>query len=119
MAQTIGIVDIVWRGRRLPVEKGARILLGGLKNNPVVFGRGVAFSRENIASQVTCVTFLAKGARYDDIVTMDEGELQAICDTGAIFTFPAAFLTERPEIDDMGKMTLTWQAGEYEEVISG
>lgn len=118
MTQTIGIVDVVWRGKRLPVEKGAKFTPGGLKNNTVKFGRGVARSQEFQESDISITTFLPKGVRYDDIVLMDEGELQVITDTGSTFTFPAAFLTKRPTVSDDGKFPLDWNAGEYEEIIS-
>lgn len=115
--QTIGIIDIVWGGRRLAVEKGAKILLGGLKNNSVMFGRGVARSQEFVASRVTATIVMPKGLRYDDVVGGDERELQALCDTGSTFVFPAAFITDRPEFGDDGKMAITWEAGEYEEIL--
>lgn len=118
MTQTVGIVDCVWRGRRLPVEKGVKFTPGGIKNNTVKFGRGVARSQEFQESDITITTFLPKGTRYDDIVLMDEAELQVICDTGSTFVFPAAFLLKRPTVTDDGKFTLEWNAGEYEEIVS-
>ena len=41
--QTLGIVDIVWRGQKIPVEKGAKFRVGGIKQNAVTSGRRVAY----------------------------------------------------------------------------
>ena len=46
MTQVLGIVDIVWRGRNIPVEKGAKFRKGGIKNNAVTYGRGVGRAQE-------------------------------------------------------------------------
>lgn len=39
--QTLGIIDIVWQGQKIPVEKGAKVRVGGLKANVVTYGRRV------------------------------------------------------------------------------
>ena len=33
MTQFLGIVDLSWRGQRVPVEKGAKVKIGGIQNN--------------------------------------------------------------------------------------
>lgn len=120
MAQTLGIIDITWRGRNIPVEKGAKLKLGGIKNNPVTYGRKVGRAQEFMASEITATTHLERGQSYANIYSAGEGELQVICDTGQTFTFPDAFLVEIPEITggEGGKIELQWQAGDYEEVIA-
>lgn len=118
--QTLGIIDITWRGRNIPVEKGAKLKLGGLKNNPVTYGRRVARAQEFMASEITATAPLERGQSYSVIYDAGEGELQVICDTGHTFTFPDAFLVEHPEMTggEGGKIELKWQAGDYEEVIT-
>ena len=33
--QTLGIIDIVWRGRNIPVKQGAKFTVGGIQNTVV------------------------------------------------------------------------------------
>ena len=120
MAQTIGIIDIVWGGRKIPVEKGAKLKLGGIKNNTVIVGRQVDRAQEFIASEITAVTRLARGQRFSSLYATGEKELQVQCDTGHTYTFPSAFLIDSPEITggEGGKLELKWMAGDWEEVLS-
>jgi hypothetical protein len=121
MAQYLGIVDLVWRGTRIPVEKGAKIKIGGVQNNPVVFGRQVGRAQEWMATEVTATTHLARGQRFKDLYETGEGELQVICDTGQTYVIADAFLTERPEITsgEGGKIEMKWMGGEPEELVDG
>lgn len=121
MAQYLGIVDLVWRGTRIPVEKGAQIKLGGIQNNAVVFGRQVGRAQEWVGSEVTATTHLARGQKFTDLYSTSEGELQVICDTGQTYVFADAFLTERPQITsgEGGKIEMKWMAGVPEELIDG
>lgn len=121
MAQTLGIVDLVWKGRRVPVEKGAKFRPGGLKNNTVMTGRRVDRAEEFVAGEVTGTTTLARGQRFSDIYGTGEGELQALCDTGQTYVWPDAFLIEIPEVTggEGGKMELKWAVGEPEELLNG
>lgn len=119
MVQVLGIVDIVWRGRNIPVEKGAKLKLGGLKNNAVTYGRKVGRAQEFVGSEITGTTHLERGVSYGSLYDEGEGELQVICDTGHQYTFPDAFLTDIPEMTggEGGKLELKWAAGDYEEVM--
>ncbi len=120
MAQTLGIIDIVWKGRNISVEKGAKLKLGGIKNNPVVYGRKVGRAGEYEASEVEAVTALERGQRMTELYTSEEGELQVQCDTGQTYTFPDAFLTENREMTggEGGKISLKWAGGDYEEIVA-
>jgi hypothetical protein len=120
MAQTLGIIDIVWKGRNVPVEKGAKLKLGGLKNNAVVYGKRVGRAQEYEASEIEATTALERGQRMKDLYTSEEGELQVICDTGQTYVWPDAFLTDNRELTggEGGKIGLKWSAGDYEEVIA-
>ena len=122
MAQLLGIVDILWRGQKIDIEKGATLRLGGLQNMPVVMGRQVGRAQEFVASEVKATTNLARGMRLLDLYgSGQEGELQAICDTGQTYVFADAFLTNRPEATsgEGGKIELVWAAGEAEELLNG
>lgn len=120
MAQVLGIVDLVWQGKNIPVEKGAKFKLGGIKNNPVIYGRRVGRAQEFVASEVTATTVLERGQKFSELYSVEEGELQVICDTGQIYIIPDAFFTERPDITggEGGKIELQWQGSEAEEVLA-
>ena len=119
MAQTLGIIDIVWKGQKLDPERGAKLRVGGIKNNPVPYGRQVGRAQEFEASEITAVIPLKRGERIGDIFTQGEGELQVACDTGQTYVWPDAFITNRPEMTggEGGKIEVVWAAGEAEEVI--
>lgn len=120
MTQVLGIVDIIWRGRNLPVEKGAKLRIGGIKNNAVTYGRKVGRAQEFQASQVTATTNLEQGQRLGTLLDPGEGELQVLCDTGQAYVFNDAFLVDdRPEVTggEGGKIELKWAASAPEEII--
>lgn len=122
MAQTLGIVDLVWKGVNLQiVTKGAKIVLGGLRNDTVTYGRTASRSQQYAESKITATVHLRKGQSYGSIFSVEEGELQAICDTGQTYVFPDAFLTgDHPTITsgEGGNIELNWAASGYEEVIA-
>ncbi|TCV53962.1 phage tail tube protein [Agrobacterium tumefaciens] len=120
MTQVLGIVDIVWRGRNLPVEKGAKLRIGGIKNNAVTYGRKVGRAQEFQGSQVTATTNLEKGQRWGNLWDPGEGELQVLCDTGQTYVFNDAFLVDDiPEMTggEGGKIELKWAASAAEEIL--
>jgi len=122
MAQTLGIIDLVWLGRQMPVEKGATLKLGGAKNNVVIAGRRVFRAAEWTAAEIEATTVLQKGDRYTDLYSTGvEGEMQVVCDTGQVFVFPDAFLEELPKMTggEGGKVGLKWFAGDHEELANG
>lgn len=118
MAQSVGIIDLVWRGKRISVEKGAKVKLGGIQNKTVEYGRGAARSQEFVASTVECTTILLKGQKASDLYTTEEGELQVQMDTGQTIVAYAAWMTDRPDVTggEGGKVPLKWAFGDYEEV---
>jgi len=122
MAQTLGIIDITWKGLNMQVvSKGAKLKLGGIRNNTVNFGRTTARAQEYANSEVTATVHLRKGQSYGSIFNVEEGELQVICDTGQTFVFPEAFLTdEHPDITsgEGGEISLKWAAGLWQEIIA-
>ncbi|MBR0643987.1 phage tail tube protein [Plastoroseomonas hellenica] len=121
MAQTVGIVDIVWQSTKIPTEKGAKLRIGGPKNNAVVTGRQVDYAQEWQHSEITATTRLARGQRFTDLYKSGQGELQVLLDTGQTYVFTDAFLVDdRPEITggEGGKIQLKWAAGEPQEIIA-
>jgi len=120
MVQVLGIVDIIWRGRNLPVEKGAKFRKGGMKNNPVTYGRKTGRAQEFQGSEVTATTNLERGQRLGNLLDPGEAELQVVCDTGQTFVIADAFLAD--DIPDMtggegGKIELKWAGSAAEEVL--
>ena len=116
----LGIIDIVWKGRNIPVEKGAKVRVGGIKNNAVTYGRRVGRAQEFEGSEITATTHLERGQRYGNLWDPGEGELQVVCDTGQTFVWADAFLTDRPDMTggEGGKIELKWMGGEPEEILS-
>ena len=119
MSQVVGIIDILWLGRKIPTEKGAKFMPGALKNNPVVAGRRVHRSQEFKAGEVSCTTVFPAGAKYADMYSSGEGELQVLCDSGQVLVWPDAFLSDVPGITggDGGKVELKWAVGDYMETV--
>ena len=121
MAQTLGIVDIVWRGRTIPVEKGGKFRVGGMKNNVVTTGRNVSRAQEYQGSEVTATTNLESGQSLVSLLDASEGELQIVCDTGQTYVLYDAFLSDdRPEVTggEGGKVELKWAGGTPEEILA-
>ncbi len=118
--QTLGIVDIVYKGVNIPIEKGAEIRPGGIKNNPVVVGRKTGFAQEVQGSLVTGTTSLVAGQSWRALFTRGEGELQVRCDTGQTFVIDDAFYSgDIPTIagGEGGKIKLQWEGSEAEEIL--
>lgn len=120
MTQVLGIIDIVWRGQNIPIEKGAKFKPGGLINNPVVYGRRVGRAQEFVGSEVEAVTTVERGQKFKERYGVGEGELQVQCDTGQIYVISDAFLIEQREMTggEGGKVPLKWSGGEPEEIVA-
>jgi hypothetical protein len=121
MAQTLGIVEIIWRGTKLSPEKGAKVRLGGLKNTAIVYGRKIGRHQEMETSMVTAVVPYERGMRLLPLWADGEGQLQVLCDTGQTLVFNDAFLTNRPEATsgEGGKVEVTWEASPGDEILNG
>ena len=121
--QTLGVIDIVWNGVALDVEnKSGKLTIGGWKQNPVLVQGKVKWSREFEASEITATITLARDVDPATIWADGQAELQCNCDTGQSFTFPDAFLTNRPNMSgdgSGGKMEVKWAAGAPETLLNG
>lgn len=120
--QTLGIIDIIWNGVKIPVEKGTGSYTpGGMQNKPVVAGRQVFRSQEFVMSEAEITTVFKKGDSLLALVNPGvEGELQVQCDTGQTYTHSDAFIVDKPKITagDGGKVVIKWNAGEPLELVS-
>lgn len=94
----LGIIDAIWNGTKIPLEKGAKFNPGGMKQNVVIAGRQVDCAGEMTASMLDGTTWLQAGQKLGDILPTGKGELQVICDTGQVFIVPDAFRTDVPDI---------------------
>ncbi len=121
MAQTLGIIDLVWNGTKIPIEKNGKVKLGGMQQNAVITGRQVDYSNEFMASEITATTVIKRGQSVLSLYAVGAGELQVLCDTGQTFVWPDAFLSNRPEFEGGagGKMQMKWDAGEPTELLNG
>lgn len=121
MAQTVGIIDIVWNGRYMACKKGSSARLGGIKNNAVTHGRKVSRAQEYQGSEIKAKVPFERGQKLSDVWTEGEGELQVRLDTGQTYVLSDAFLSgDRPMITegDGGDIDLVWSGGTPEEVIA-
>jgi hypothetical protein len=112
--QTLGIIDIFWGGRKLDNEPGGTVKLGGVRNKEVIFSRKVGRAQMMMASEISVTVPIEAGQRVSDTFTTEENELQVHCDSGQIFSWDEAFLTETLEFTagEGGKLKLTFKGGE-------
>lgn len=121
MAQTLGIIDVSWKGARLDIEKGGTLRLGGFKQNVVTTSRRAHHAREYEASEVKVTKVFRRGESVGDVFTLGEGELIVLCDTGQSYVFADAVINNRPMMTagEGGKQEITWSASEPEELVNG
>lgn len=119
MAQVLGIIDAIWRGQNVAAKKGSKLKLGGTKNNAVVTGRRVDRAEEFEASEISVTFALRRGTSLLAVFGPGEGPLEVLCDTGQTYSWPDAFVTNRPEATsgEGGDVEITWSAGEPNEVV--
>lgn len=120
MSQTLGLLKATFRGISIPVQKGAKVKIGGLKKNAVIDGQHVSWANEYETSEITITTSLYKGQSVKSLFDEEEGELVIVTDTHQTFTFAEAFLVDRPSFTadgSGGKIELKFNAGGPEEVI--
>ncbi len=113
MAQTLGLIDIFWNGVKLDNEPGGRVKLGGLRNTEVIYTTKVGRAQKMFASEIECTVPVEAGQRVTDSYGIGEGELQVHCDTGQIFSWDDAFLTDALEFTagEGGKLKLMFKGG--------
>ncbi len=122
MAQTLGIVDLIWLGTKIPI-KTATYKRGGLVNNAMVASRRVFNSQEFQADTVEATVPFKAGDSLAQFAASQIGELQYVCDTGQTYTIPDAFVTGTPQITpgsgkEGGTAKIAWAGSPAQEVIS-
>ena len=120
MAQSVGIVSIVWLGQNIPVEKGAKMVPGGLQAKAVMLNGSWDTANEYVTGKVTCTTRLIKGMSLLALSNGGQpGELQFNTDTGQQYIEAAAVISNKPGLTagEGGKVDLEWIIGEPVELI--
>ena len=119
MAASIGIIELWWKGTKYAVIKGASLKLPGVKNNDQPAGYELVRSQEFQAGSVRATVLIKAGMSLAALNAGAEAELQVKADTGQIWTFPDAFITENPELsDDGGKAPVVWHMSTYSELTN-
>ncbi len=119
MAQTLGIIDVVWKGTKYPADDGTGSFdMGGLQNASVVAGRQVHRAQKMTAAKAEITTPLMAGMSLTDVFDRTSGELQVNCDTGQQFIINDAFLVVTPNATagGGGKVKLSWEGSEALEI---
>ncbi len=121
MAQTLGLINVIWRGQKLSIEKGGTVKLGGLLQKKVITGQQVDYANEMTASEVNVTARVQRGTSIIALFAPGQGELQVECDTGQTYTWPDAFIADQPSFTagDGGKLKVKWEAGAATEVLNG
>jgi hypothetical protein len=120
MAQTLGLVRVIWRGQNVSVKTGGKFENGGMKQNGVVFGQNVDFSNEFVPGKTDATTKMDANTRLSDLWAPGSGELQVQCDTGQSYVGDA-FLSNRPNFaadNKGGDVKLMWEHGELAEIVA-
>ncbi len=121
MAQTLGLITVIWNGVNVPIEKGGTVTLGGLVQKAVITGTTVDYANEMEASEVKVTSRVRRGDALLTMFAAGTGELQVQADTGQTYVWPDAFLDQllRFTGDDGGKLSLGWKAGIPQEILNG
>jgi hypothetical protein len=120
VSQSLGIIDLLWGGMKLSVDKGATFMTGGLISTVVIAGRSVTNSQQYMAAKVTASFPLTKGMSIASLKALNGTEMQVICDTGQTYTINGAFLTKDPTVKGGpgNNVSAEWGGPEAQEVLS-
>ncbi len=125
--QVLGIVDLVWNGVKLPIDKGGTFKQGGIVNKAQTAGRQVFNSQAYMESTVDASIPYRKGDTLAPYAGSITAELQFVCDTGQTYSIPDAFVTGQPQISgggggsgggSGGSLKITWAGSAAQEVIN-
>ncbi len=117
----LGIIEVAFQGRNIPIKPGGTLRLGGVVNSPVVFGQTVAPAGKMMASEISVKAVLQTGDSIAAMLPSGQGELQVSCDTGQMFIFANAFVEDAPTLTagDNSEIDVKFSAGTYVEVTGG
>ena len=121
MAQTLGLIYIVWQGQKIKIKEGGQVKFGGLESDAVVTGTAVDYSEKMIAGSVHCTSVLTRGQSLLPIWGQGAGELQVQCDTGQTYVWPDAVLhnTGNFVAGKGGDVKLEYIVGIPQEILNG
>ncbi|OYV40415.1 MAG: hypothetical protein B7Z80_04630 [Rhodospirillales bacterium 20-64-7] len=92
MAQTLGIVNLIWGGQKFAVANGATFKPGGLVAKRVVHGNKVDYANEGTASEISASFPLPNGMSIVGLKALSGSEAQFQCDSGQTFIITEATL---------------------------
>ncbi len=117
-AQTLGIFELYWGGKAIPIESGGKVTVGGVRNKPVIVGRQVRRAQEMVQSEVSVTSVVQAGQDVLGLLGTAEAEMQVICDTGQTFVWTTAFLEGAPGFTggEGGKLEIKLVAGEPQQL---
>lgn len=121
MTQVLGIIDLIWLGTKLPVNKGGTFRQGGIVNQAMTAGRQTFNSQQYKESSVDASVPFRTGDSLAPYSSGQVGELQFVCDTGQTYVIADAFVVGQPEISGGGTdgvVKLKWAGSAAQEVIN-
>jgi hypothetical protein len=101
-AQSLGIIDLIFGGTKLAVDKGASFMTGGLISTPVVAGRQITNSQQMMPASVKASFPLTAGMSLAALKALNGSELQVKCDTGQTYIINGAFFSKDPAVKGGG-----------------
>ena len=125
--QVLGIVDLVWNGVKLPIDKAGSFKQGGIVNKAMTAGRQVFNSQSYMASEVSASIPFRNGDSLAPYAGSVIAELQFVCDSGQTYSIPDAFVSGQPEISggggggsggSGGSLKITWAGSAAVEIIN-
>ncbi len=121
MAQALGLVNVIWNGVKLSVEKGSSLTFGGLRQKSVVTGQQIDAAQEFVAGKAMVTIRLLRGDLLANIFITGQAELQVQCDTGQTYVIPDAFISNMGNFTagDGGKVKIEWEFGTVQEIVNG
>lgn len=121
MAQSLGVLWLVWGGQRIDVEeKSTSFNRGGRVAQSVQAGVRVTQGYKYVPSKVKAKFPLLNGMSLDELTALNGSEMQVHCDSGQVYIISSAVIQGDPQTTGApgSNVTMEW-GGEYAvEVIS-
>ncbi|GAC87866.1 hypothetical protein Gbth_017_175 [Gluconobacter thailandicus F149-1 = NBRC 100600] len=117
MAQTIGISQVWWRGKKYDTPKGTKWRIPGMQNEDQDASTRTLRSMRWNKGMAQATIFITKDADEDDFdPALGEGELQIQTDLGTVYVFPDAYVKAKPDVQDNGQAPVTWTLNTYQKI---
>jgi hypothetical protein len=121
IAQSLGIITLIWGGTTLNVDKSSSFTPGGPISKMVMNGNQISYSVEQVTPSTVDASFvLLKGQSITALKALDGSEMQIECDSGQTFTIDAARLTKDIKVKGgaTNNCTASWGGTPATEVIA-